>query len=152
MKTSVRHRWAKNVQRGFTLIENMLALGIVASAALPILGLIAIGLTDAKQAGDHRLTANLRNTVHQLLADPSWPEEARPTGEWTAERHFDHAGKLITADEKSQAGMKLHLRKIPAPGFQSEWLETIEATFHTPDRPEVIARTLIQRRKLPAQG
>lgn len=137
---------------GFTLIENTLALAIVASASLPILGLVGVGLSDARQAGDHRLTTNMRNTTHQLLADPSWPSEARAAGDWTAERHFDHAGRLLTPGSEAPASMTLRLRKVSTPGYQSEWLESIEATFLMPDRTEAVARTLIQRRRAPVVG
>jgi Tfp pilus assembly protein PilV len=138
--------------RGFTLLENMLALALVASTALPILGLISIGLTDAKQAGDHRLTANLRNTVQQMLADPTWPSEAQPEGAWAAERCFDHVGRMLPEERRAEASMILKMHNIPAPGYASDWLETVEAVFFNQDSAVPVARTLVQRRKFPAQS
>lgn len=138
---------SRKAARGFSITEILMALALVAGSALPVLGLLSVGILDAKEAGDHRLTANLRNTVQQLLSDPAWPEEAKPAGEWTAERGFDHEGRLLEPEEKNQAVLLLRLRSLPAIGFESDHLETVQVSFHAPDRPDVLSRSVVQRVK-----
>ncbi|HCN27829.1 MAG TPA: hypothetical protein DIT64_03410 [Verrucomicrobiales bacterium] len=138
---------SRKTARGFSITEILMALALVAGSALPVLGLLSVGILDAKEAGDHRLTANLRNTVQQLLSDPAWPEEAKPAGEWTAERGFDHEGRLLEPEEKNQAVLLLRLRSLPAIGFESDHLETVQVSFHAPDRPDMLSRSVVQRVK-----
>jgi len=138
---------SRKTARGFSITEILMALALVAGSALPVLGLLSVGILDAKEAGDHRLTANLRNTVQQLLSDPAWPEEAKPAGEWTAERGFDHEGRLLEPEEKNQAVLLLRLRSLPAIGFESDHLETAQVSLHAPDRPDMLSRSVVQRVK-----
>jgi len=138
---------SRKTARGFSITEILMALALVAGSALPVLGLLSVGILDAKEAGDHRLTANLRNTVQQLLSDPAWPEEAKPEGEWTAERGFDHEGRLLEPEEKNQAVLLLRLRSLPAIGFESDHLETVQVSFYAPDRPDMLSRSVVQRVK-----
>ncbi|TDU69258.1 uncharacterized protein (TIGR02598 family) [Prosthecobacter fusiformis] len=140
---------ASTRRAGFSLTEIMFALALVAGSALPVLGLLSVGLLDAKEAGDHRLTANLRNTVHQLLCDPAWPAEAVATGEWDAIRYFDDQGRMIENARKEEAAVIMRMKSLPGMGYQSDWLETVQVTFQSGDREDIVTRTLVQRRKKP---
>jgi prepilin-type N-terminal cleavage/methylation domain-containing protein len=52
-------------RRGFSLTEIVCAMGLIASAAVPMLGLLAQGLTDAQHSANARTVASLRSTVRQ---------------------------------------------------------------------------------------
>lgn len=142
--------WKAAARRaGFSLTEIMFALALVAGSALPVLGLLSVGLLDAKEAGDHRLTANLRNTAHQLLSDPAWPQEAKPQGEWDAVRYFDEKGRMMDSADKAKATVIMRLKSMPGIGYESDWLETVQVSFQSGAREDAVTKTLIQRRKNP---
>lgn len=83
--------------RGFSLIEVVLCIGIVAFAFLAILGLLPTGLTTFRQAIDHTLGAQI---VQRLVGDAQqtdFPTLIAATAPYR--RYFDDQGHEVAADK-----------------------------------------------------
>lgn len=79
---SVRSRWQRPSERGFTLIEMLVALAIFSLAALALLRLGGATATNSARLQD-RAAAQIvaRNLAVELLSDPGPPAFGTSTGE-----------------------------------------------------------------------
>lgn len=126
---------------GFSLTEVVCALGLVAGSALPIMGLLSVGLNDARVCANHRSVSSLRESVRQLLKNPNWPQ--RVSANWEASCWFD-ATCALTKDSGS-AFVEARLASAPGAGFASARVESVRVTFHAVPSGEELGRCVLQR-------
>jgi uncharacterized protein (TIGR02598 family) len=79
---------------GFTLVEIVLALAIIATAFVAILGLLPAGLEASRQAGNSTIVATVLDEVHQRIQQQ--PLKTGPLAFSPA--FFDERGAFIPAD------------------------------------------------------
>jgi len=79
-------------KRGFTLTEVVLALGIVAFAFLPVLGLLPVGLDTSRQAID----ATVESQIVQGLSSKAIQADFSNLGTFTNSFYFDYQGNSTT--------------------------------------------------------
>ena len=82
---------------GFTLIETALALGIVAFALVPIVGLLPIGLSLSRSASDLTISAQIAQRLKGMIAQSNFSDISAPGSTLTANYfYFDGEGQPIT--------------------------------------------------------
>jgi hypothetical protein len=150
MKTNSRQRFTK----GFTLIDTTLAVGLLSTMVLPILGLLAVGVKDAGEAQTRRTCESLRQELRLQLSNPEWPTRrsgSTATGEdeiqakWEATQYFDRRGVLMDAAKKDSAWMEVRLEACESSAFLSENLEQVKAVFFQTRTGKKVDETVIQR-------
>lgn len=148
MKTDIRRR----DRRGFSLSEVTCALGLLAIAMLPLLGVLAVGMDDARTAAGKRELGAMRTTIRQMLKGGQWPAEGLKGGAWTATCDFDLIGNpMVGAAATGPAFVTVAMQGGESPGFQSEFLETVRLVFTVPGSDTRLGECVIQRtRKAPA--
>lgn len=130
--------------RGFSLAEIVCAMGLIVGSAVPLVGLLAHGMTQAQSAANSRTVASLRTSVRQLLRNPEWPIAAS-AGNWDAQCWFDSAGLLMSENKREDASVEARLSASPGLGFSSERLETVTVTFHAVPAGAELGRCIVQR-------
>lgn len=82
--------------RGFSLVEVVLAIGVVALAFIPIFSLLPAGLTTFRQAIDNSLGSQI---VQRLVGDAQQTDYATLIATATYQRYFDEQGNEVTSDK-----------------------------------------------------
>lgn len=139
----------RSSERGFSLTEVAISLGLLAGMALPLMGLLAIGVEDTKVAWDVRTLGSIRSTLRQQLQDPAWPEEAARGGAWTAIRTFDLRGEMVAKTEGALGTVEAKMIAQPGIGYRNPWLECVRVTFQVADSSEVLGECVLQRMRQP---
>lgn len=147
MKTVLRRRDSG----GFSLSEVTCALGLLAIAMLPLLGVLAVGMDDARLAAGKRELGAMRTTIRQMLKGGDWPAEGLKGGAWTASCDFDQNGNpIVGAAASGPAFVTVAMQGGESPGFQSDFLETVRLVFTVPGSNTRLGECVIQRtRKAP---
>lgn len=93
----VRRRFYGNGRKGFSLTEVVLALGIVAFAFIPVLGLLPVGLDASRQAID----ATIEAQIVQQLSNEAFQTDFSSLDELSTAPlyYFDYQGNKTTADK-----------------------------------------------------
>jgi uncharacterized protein (TIGR02598 family) len=138
------HRFARLLRQGFSLTEVVCALGLVAGTALPVAGVLSMGLNDARVSSNHRTISALRGSVRQMLADPAWPRGA-DTARWESACLFDVTGRVLEAEQKGNAVIEARMTSAPGAGFISSRLESVRVSFHALPSGEELGRCVVQR-------
>lgn len=148
MRTDIR----RHGPRGFSLSEVTCALGLLAIAMLPLLGVLAVGMDDARLAAGKRELGAMRSTIRQMLKGGEWPAEGLKGGAWTASCDFDQNGRpIVGAADKGPAFVTVSMQGGASPGYQSDFLETVRLVFTVPGSDTRLGECVIQRtRKAPA--
>lgn len=87
------------VSRGFTLAEVMIAMGIVATVMVGLLGMIPLGVRSVREATNLTLTGRIAQEVISNIQQANWKEIERSFNNRTF--NFDNEGFLIRAGNKS---------------------------------------------------
>jgi uncharacterized protein (TIGR02598 family) len=138
----------KTANRGFTLIDTTMAMGLLSTMVLPILGLLAVGVKDAGDAQIVRSCEALRQEVRIHLQDPEWPESSGGAGDklkWKATCYYDRQGKPVTGAEKKSAWMEVRMEACDSVTFPDTGLEQVKIAFHRSSSGKKVDQTVIQR-------
>jgi len=145
MKPSPR----KTGKRGFTLLDTTLAMGLLSTMVLPILGLLAVGVKDAGDAQVVRGCEGLRQEMRINLQDPDWPKNrgaaAGGKTKWKATCYFDRQGRLLDGDAKKSAWMEVRMDACDSVTFPEADLEQVKVEFHRAGTGKKVDQTVIQR-------
>jgi len=120
---------------GFSLIEVVLALGLVSFALLPMIGVLSVALGVSSSAGDDtalaamsaQVLADLRAAPFDALGNPAPSQVALPATTLPATLtdsvyYFTSDGVLITATNAATSPVVLYkcdVSKVPDPGTQA---------------------------------
>ncbi|MES2706258.1 MAG: Verru_Chthon cassette protein B [Verrucomicrobiota bacterium] len=99
MKNSILFRLRLR-SRGFTLAEVMIAMGIVASVMVALLGMIPLGVRSVREAANLTISGRIAQEVISNIQQSNWGEIEK-TFDGNAFK-FDNEGFLIRADSKEQ--------------------------------------------------
>lgn len=115
------HNRSRPVKGGFTLIETILAIGIVAFAMLPILGLVPVGLNNLREAisftAESQIIQSLSNDI--LLTDYDLVV-ARYGGGADVHYYDDEGGQLLGPDAPGRVyTARVTLKDVSAPADAS---------------------------------
>lgn len=145
MRTSIRK--ASGNKKGFSLSEVACALGLLSIAMLPLLGVLAVGMDDARLAAGRRELGAMRTTMRQMLKNTDWPLESRKGGNWTASCDLDENGSPLMGQGKSAAlaSVKVEMKGGPAAGYESDFLESVRLVFTVPGSETRLGECVIQR-------
>jgi type II secretory pathway pseudopilin PulG len=130
---------------GFSLTEVIVALGLIMAAALPTLGVLSMGLGDARIAANQHQLEALRGTVRACLQDPSWPPSSNANTGWTYSAHFHQDGALARRGRIPQSGFEARLTGAAGLGFESPGLEAVKVEFLAIPSGEILGSCLVQR-------
>ena len=83
-------------QRGFTLLEALVAVMILGSAVAAISGVLSTSLRNTGRAEDYeRVTLLARAQMNELLALPNWKQGQTWTGEWAGDYHWTAQAQIV---------------------------------------------------------
>ncbi len=133
-----------SLQRGFSLPEVIVALGLVMATALPTIGVLALGLGDARVAATQHSVEALRGTVRACLQDPAWPV-ATTEKTWSHSLYFDSKGAETRHRQQADASIEARMTAAPGLGFDSPGLETVKVEFLAVPSGEILGTCLVQR-------
>ena len=106
---------------GFTLTEIVLALGIIATVFVAVLGLLPAGLDASKQAASSTIVASILETVHQRLQNQPLEKGVLPF----SPLFFDDRGAIVPAEaSKEQLFRRLYRADVKI----GEWRKQPEGT------------------------
>jgi uncharacterized protein (TIGR02598 family) len=108
-------------QEGFSLVEILLAMGIVLFACLSILGVVPIGLSTLRDSGQNSVTSQIVDRIHGELQQADFTTLTQG-GKVPSEEDFDSQGNLLPALD-STAPFKAYITVIPSttlPGTSTE--------------------------------
>ena len=87
--------------RGFTLAEVMIAMGIVASVMVALLGMIPLGVRSVREATNMTLTGRIAQEVISNIQQANWKEVVGPTAKFDGQTFkFDNEGFIIRQGSK----------------------------------------------------
>lgn len=131
------------LRSGYSLTEVVVALGLVLTTALPMLGVLSIGLNDSRAAVEHRVLESVRTSIRTRLQAPGWPSEA--TGAWTASRWFTATGAETGSEKGKTSVIEARMTGGPGFGFASASLEAVHVEFVSVTSGKVLAECSVQR-------
>lgn len=99
MKNSILFRLRLR-SKGFTLAEVMIAMGIVASVMVALLGMIPLGVRSVREAANLTISGRIAQEVISNIQQSNWGEIVK-TFDGKAFK-FDNEGFLIRPDSKEQ--------------------------------------------------
>jgi prepilin-type N-terminal cleavage/methylation domain-containing protein len=136
----------KRLRAGFSLPELLIALSLVTGAALPILAVLAHGLSEAQQTVSMRSLNGLRTSLRQMLSDSQWPQRSVTPGgnSWEHKCWFDSQGQL--SNNSSLASTEVRLSAAPGLGFSSSHIEAVRVEFYAANSERLLQRCVIQRK------
>lgn len=130
-------------QGGFSLTEVIVALGLVMATALPTLGVLSMGLGDARIAATQHSIEALRGTIRSHLQSPSWPTPA--SGAWQQSRYFDSLGAETPSRNHMASTVEVKMTSGVGLGFDSPALESVRVEFLSVPSGEPQGSCLVQR-------
>jgi uncharacterized protein (TIGR02598 family) len=136
----------KRLRAGFSLTEVVVALGLVVSTAIPMIGALSMGFKDANSAVTKRNLEIVRTTLRTRLQSPEWPA-ANTVTNWQATRWFDAFGKETESDRVASSAIEVRMTGSPGIGFQSDSLESVKVEFLAIPSRQPLGETVIQRVK-----
>lgn len=87
-------------KEGFTLAEVMIAMGIVASVMVALLGMIPLGVRQVREATNLTISGRIAQEVISNIQQSNWKDIEKTFDKNTFK--FDHEGFLIRPDSKEQ--------------------------------------------------
>ena len=119
--------------KGFSLIETVLALGIVATLLTAMLGLLPAGLTASQKASQSAVERRILEHLRTLSA----------RGDLRDELHFDRRGVPVSADNENSTWVAKMEAGVPAilPGDEAPVLRTVRVELR--DQATVSRHTLV---------
>ena len=131
--------------QGFSLTEVVCAVAMLAGTALPILGVLGMGLKDSQEAWDRRSLAHLRSSVAQFLQDPTWPAQRSGGEQWTANVWLGVDGDLQTKRDVGAGTVRVEMQAMPGLGYDSPWLESVKVRFYAGESKFLLGQCVQQR-------
>lgn len=117
---------------GSLLLENLMALGIISTLGLGVVGLMATGLAGARQTEEvRRYTAILQALQIQIQNDPAWLRQEVI--------YFDHSGRALSRSENAALVAELNIR--PLDKYRSRRLVRVEVLLQDGHGGREVART-----------
>ena len=102
----MKSRWTRRKRAGFTLVETALALGIVAFALVPLIGLLPIGMQASRHASDLTIASQIAQRLSGMVAQDNFSDfSALVNGTSNLEGnlyYFDSEGQPITTNSQGQ--------------------------------------------------
>lgn len=131
---------------GFTLAEVMIAMGIVASVMVALLGMIPLGVRSVREAANLTISGRIAQEVISNIQQSNWTAiDAFDTQTFK----FDHEGFLIRPNSREQIATyeaRVTLTKDPSIHFgQTEYPKTtlrkvLVAVEYTPDGMKIVPK------------
>ena len=140
---SISSRSYRRFSAGYSLTEVIVALGLVLTTALPMLGVLSIGLNDSRAAVEQRTMESVRTSIRARLQSPAWPTSVE--GEWTASRWFTAEGAESGGEQEKASVIEARMSAGPGFGFDSVALESVRVEFLSVASGRVLGESLIQR-------
>ena len=143
-------------QQGFSLIEVLLALGIVVFTLVTLIALLAMGIETARDSRDDSVQVFIADTVRsKLLADENWPVSAstamstNPSSLYSYPLYFDNEGIETTNASSSVYTARLVFMPSPNLPYVSPRLDYVTlAISRTADTNRVLSEFTLQRARL----
>lgn len=127
---------------GFSLIEIALALAIIATIGVALVGVLGSGLNVTRQSlADAETMMLVENVQARLTLDPAWPGERK-------EIFISDSGDELPGDKKEQAAFRVVPKKIAGPGFSSKYFETFRMAIERMPQGREIGAWTLQRARL----
>jgi len=135
---------------GFSLTEVVCSLGLLSAAMLPLLGVLAVGMEDARHAANRREVSSMRATVRELLRAEDWPRESQGGIGWVSQCLFDEKGEpLLSGGNADHAAVRVQMESFQGLGYNSPYLESIQLTFHDAVTEALLDECVLQRARQP---
>lgn len=129
---------------GFSLTEVVVALGLIMATALPTLGVLSLGLGDARVAATQHSIEALRGTIRAQLQTTAWPLPT-PSNRWNHSVYFDSKGAPSHDRDQPDASVEARMTAAPSLGFDSPALETVKVDFLALPSGESLGSCFVQR-------
>ena len=111
MKSEIclKTKMTKNLHKGFTLVETVLALGIVATVMVTLMALLPTGMDIMKEAGTNTVGARIAN---QLVSEIQLSDYEK-IQQWNGkEYYFDDMGTQLTKDDQESKNRRIYTARI----------------------------------------
>ncbi len=105
-------------RRGFTLVETVLAIGIVVFTMLPILGLLPVGMDSQQEAISSTVESQLVQAVSGEISLTDYATVASSYHE-PVETFYNEEGALLPSDHGMVYAVKVALKDVSAPADPS---------------------------------
>lgn len=102
---------------GFNLIEIVLALGIIAVAVIPLMGLLSFSFTSNRQSGDDSMVPAMATQIISELRARTFNDKVEETEQFYA---FDASGTLLKPEDVSLATFLCKVKSTPDPNYESK--------------------------------
>jgi len=139
-----RRKLSRRSTAGFSLTEVIVALGLILGTALPIIGVLAMGLNDARIAATQHSVEALRSTVRSHLQNADWPTPTS-SNNWNHSVYFDSLGSPSLNEPQTDASVEARMIASPGLGFESPALETVKVEFLAIPSGERLGTCHVQR-------
>jgi prepilin-type N-terminal cleavage/methylation domain-containing protein len=100
-------------QRGFTILEALVAVVILGGAAAAISGVLSTSLRNIGRAEDYqRVTLLARGQMNELLALPVWKDGQTWNGQWAGNYHWTAQAQVIPPARGADAASLVLVRMV----------------------------------------
>jgi hypothetical protein len=138
--------------RGSSLVETLLAVGLLGALFPPLFGLLVLGLASIQRTGDAVIHTLLVPKIQQQLIDSSWPSNRSAgrggdegLGSWKANLHFDDA--LRPTEQPGNGVYRVELSGSPGLGWQSDSLEAVRMRVFRDHGDVLVGSCVLQRHR-----
>jgi prepilin-type N-terminal cleavage/methylation domain-containing protein len=98
-------------QRGFTLLEALVAVMILGGAVAAISGVLSTSLRNIARAEDYeRVTLLARAQMNELLALPPWKDGNTWSGQWAGDYHWKAQAQAVPTARGAQESARVLVR------------------------------------------
>jgi uncharacterized protein (TIGR02598 family) len=139
-----RRKISRRSTAGFSLTEVVVALGLIMATALPTLGILSMGLGDARVAATQHSIEALRGTVRAQLQNTTWPTPTH-SNRWNHSVYFDSKGAPSQDGTQVSASVEARMTAAPGLGFDSPAIETVKIEFLAIPSGENLGNCFVQR-------
>ena len=99
----------RTINKGFTLVETVLALGIVATVMVTLMALLPTGMDIMKEAGTNTVGARIAN---QLVSEIQLSDYEK-IQQWNGkEYYFDDMGTELTKNDQESKNRRIYTARI----------------------------------------
>lgn len=99
----------KILEKGFTLVETVLALGIVATVMVTLMALLPTGMDIMKEAGTNTVGARIANQLVSEIQLSDYEKIQQYNGK---EYYFDDMGTQLTKNDQESKNRRIYTAKI----------------------------------------
>lgn len=135
----------RRTNQGFSLTEVVCAVAMLTATALPVLGVLSVGLKDSQDAWDRRSLAHLRSSVAQYLQDPAWPSQRNGGAQWEAQVWMGSDGSLLPRRDTGAGTVRLEIKSMTGLGYDSPYLEAVQVRFYAGESKLLLGQCVQQR-------